>query len=101
MSFYSVATVGTDLTVDPDLHCSYILIWAENLVSETDTSDEDEEDDDDDESDSDYDASCEESGLGLLARFAASALPVSSTPLTILHDGKHRSRQSTLGKTTD
>ena len=51
-------------------------------------------------SDSDADGGCEESGLGLLARFAASALPVSSTPLSLLHDGKHhRSRQSTLGKT--
>lgn len=66
------------------------------LFSETS---EDDEDDNEEESDSD-DGGCEESGLGLLARFAASALPVSSTPLSLLHDGKHRSRQSTLGKNT-
>lgn len=60
---------------------------------------EEDDDDDEDESDSDYEG-CEESGLGLLARFAASALPVSSTPMTLHHEGKHRSRQSTLGNTS-
>lgn len=64
---------------------------------------EEEDDDDDDgggedDSDSDYEG-CEESGLGLLARFAASALPVSSTPMTLHHEGKQRSRQSALGNT--
>lgn len=59
---------------------------------------EEEDDDGEDESDSDYEG-CEESGLGLLARFAASALPVSSTPMTLHHEGKQRSRQSALGNT--
>ena len=57
----------------------------------------DNDDDDEEESESE-DSSYEESGLGLLARFAASALPVNSTPLTLIHDNKHRNRQSTLGK---
>lgn len=82
------------------------MIMSELNISSlnTDTSDDEEEEDDDDEdeSDSDYDVGgCEESGLGLLARFAASALPVSSPPLSLLHDGKHRSRQNTLGNSTD
>ena len=68
----------------------------DNLLSAAETSEDEEEED---ESDSDDDSSCEESGLGLLARFAASALPVSSAPSNLLHDGKHCSRQSTLGKT--
>lgn len=53
---------------------------------------------DDEEEDEDLDGGCEESGLGLLARFAASALPVSSGPGSLLPEGKHCSRQSTLGK---
>ncbi|KAG7281181.1 hypothetical protein CRUP_032884 [Coryphaenoides rupestris] len=59
------------------------------------SSEEDEEDDDEEEEESDY----EESGLGMLARFAASALPVKAAPplLTLFHDDKHRSRQSILG----
>lgn len=82
---------------------------ADNLFFETETSEEDDDDDDDDDDEDDHDnedesdsddAGCEESGLGLLARFAASALPVSSAPLSLLHDGKHHSRQSTLGKNT-
>lgn len=75
---------------------SRISLWAEHLFSETETS---EDDDNEEDSDSD-DGGCEESGLGLLARFAASALPVSSAPLSLLQDGKNRSRQSTLGKNT-
>lgn len=80
------------------------MIMSELNISSlnTDTSDDEEDDDDEDESDSDYGVGgCEESGLGLLARFAASALPVSSPPLSLLHDGKHRSRQNTLGNSTD
>ena len=42
----------------------------------------------------------EESGLGLLARFAASVLPVASTSATLLSDSKHRRMLSTLGKHT-
>lgn len=64
-----------------------------NLFSKTETSEDDEDDSDSD------DGACEESGLGLLARFAASALPVSAPALGLLHDGKQRGRQSTLGKT--
>ncbi|TNN47649.1 Trinucleotide repeat-containing gene 18 protein [Liparis tanakae] len=82
-------------------HLSLLLEEA-GLSSSDDSFDqetsEDEDDDDEEESDSDAeDGGCEESGLGLLARFAASALPVSSTPLSLFHDGKKRSRQSTLG----
>lgn len=107
----SVETIRSDLTFDP--HSALqprSSPSADGLFFETETSeDEDDSDDDDDddnddrdnedESDSD-DGGCEESGLGLLARFAASAIPVSSTPLSLLHDGKHHSRQSTLGKNT-
>ena len=82
---HSVEATGYDLTFDP------------NLLFETETSED--EDDDEEEFDSD-DGGCEESGLGMLARFAANAIPVSSTPLSLLHEGKHRSRLSTLGKST-
>ncbi|XP_031734102.1 trinucleotide repeat-containing gene 18 protein [Anarrhichthys ocellatus] len=73
-------------------HLSLLLEEA-GLSSSDDSFDQETSEDNEDESDSDD----EESGLGLLARFAASALPVSSTPLSIFHDGKQRSRQSTLG----
>lgn len=63
----------------------------ENLLSVTETSEDDED------SDSDG-GGCEESGLGLLARFAASALPVGPAPLSLHHEGKNRPRQSILGK---
>lgn len=71
-------------------------------LSHTETSEDEEEDesdsDDDDGDEDDDDGGCEENGLGLLARFAASALPVSPPPLSLLHDGKHcSSRQSMLG----
>lgn len=72
-----------------------------NLLSETETSEDDDDDEANEEESDSEDGGCEESGLGLLARFAASALPVSSAPLSLLHDGKHHSRrQSTLGKNT-
>lgn len=64
------------------------------VFSLTETSAEEEESDFDD-------IGCEESGLGLLAQFAASALPASPAPLRLLHDGKRCGRQSTLGKTQD
>lgn len=71
------------------------------LSSDSETSEEDEDnEDDDDETDSDDDSVGEESGLGLLARFAASALPVRSTPLSLVHDSNHYSLQSTLGNNT-
>ncbi|KAL6103290.1 tnrc18 [Pungitius sinensis] len=79
-------------------HLSLLLEEA-GLSSSDDSFDQETSEDEDDysgESDSDG-GGCEESGLGLLARFAASAIPVSSTPLSLFHDGKQRSRQSTLG----
>ena len=83
---HSVEATGCDLTFDP------------SLLFETETS-EDEDDEEEEEFDSD-DGGCEESGLGMLARFAANAIPVSSTPPSLVHEGKHRSRLSTLGKST-
>ncbi|KAM8845546.1 trinucleotide repeat-containing gene 18 protein isoform 1-T2 [Spinachia spinachia] len=80
-------------------HLSLLLEEA-GLSSSDDSFDQETSEDEDDYSDefgSDDGGGCEESGLGLLARFAASALPVSSTPLSIFHDDKQRSRQSTLG----
>lgn len=78
------------------MHTANIIVSKlDGLLSAAETSEDEEEED---ESDTDDDDGCEESGLGLLARFAASALPVSSAPLNLLHEGKHCSRQSTLGK---
>lgn len=88
------------LAPDPSTTTTTRFSELERLVSQTETSEEDDENEDEsdsDDDDDDDDGGCEESGLGLLARFAASALPVSSTPLSLLHEGKHRSRQSTLG----
>ncbi|KAJ3600596.1 hypothetical protein NHX12_031576 [Muraenolepis orangiensis] len=70
-------------------HLSMLLEEA-GLSSSDDSFDQESSEEDDG---SEY----EESGLGLLARFAASALPVKATPMTRFHGNKHRSRQSTLG----
>ncbi|CAB1452304.1 unnamed protein product [Pleuronectes platessa] len=78
-------------------HLSLLLEEA-GLSSSDDSFDQETSEDEDDEEEFDSDdGGCEESGLGMLARFAANALPVSATPLSLLHEGKHRSRQSTLG----
>uniref|UniRef100_A0A1A8VAS8 Trinucleotide repeat containing 18 n=1 Tax=Nothobranchius furzeri TaxID=105023 RepID=A0A1A8VAS8_NOTFU len=83
-------------------HLSRLLEEA-GLSSSDDSFDQESSDDEEDESGSEDDNSdddedgCEESGLGLLARFAASALPASPAPLSLLCEGKPCSRQSTLG----
>ncbi|KAK5856620.1 hypothetical protein PBY51_008203 [Eleginops maclovinus] len=77
-------------------HKHLSLLLEEAALSSSDDS-FDQETSEDEDGYEDVSDSEEESGLGLLARFAASAIPVSSAPLSLLNDGKHRSRQSTLG----
>uniref|UniRef100_A0A8C7KIG6 Trinucleotide repeat containing 18 n=1 Tax=Oncorhynchus kisutch TaxID=8019 RepID=A0A8C7KIG6_ONCKI len=81
-----------------------LLLQEAGLSSSDDSFDQEsstEEDDDEEESSCSEGSELEESGLGLLARFAASALPVNPVPLPRLHDNKHRSRQSILGSGSD
>ncbi|XP_037544799.1 trinucleotide repeat-containing gene 18 protein [Nematolebias whitei] len=77
-------------------HKHLSLLLEEAGLSSSDDSFDQETSAEEEESDFD-DIGCEESGLGLLAQFAASALPVSPAPLRLLHDGKRCGRQSTLG----
>ncbi|KAK1876912.1 Trinucleotide repeat-containing 18 protein [Dissostichus eleginoides] len=77
-------------------HKHLSLLLEEAGLSSSDDS-FDQESSEDEEDYEDVSDSEDLSGLGLLARFAASATPVPPTPPSLLHDGKHRSRQSTLG----
>ncbi|KAK6312630.1 hypothetical protein J4Q44_G00182940 [Coregonus suidteri] len=75
-------------------HLSLLLQEAGLSSSDDDSFDQESSEDEEDEEEG---SELEESGLGLLARFAASALPVNPAPQSRLHDDKRRSRQSVPG----
>lgn len=95
--FYYVVRSDINWEINP-IPAACLCSRAHSFLSHTESSEDEEEDESGSDGDDDDDDE-EESGLGLLARFAASALPVSPPPLSLLHDGKHSSsRQSALGK---
>ncbi|KAL0992513.1 hypothetical protein UPYG_G00094350 [Umbra pygmaea] len=78
-----------------------LLLQEAGLSSSDDSFDQESssnhDDDDGDEESGSEGSGLEESGLGLLARFAASALPVNPASLNHLCDSKNPRRQSILG----
>lgn len=83
-----------------------LSLWTEYFTERDDYEDEDDEEDFDHDLDGLCSSSLEESGLGLLARFAASAIPspVTSGPMSLVQleakqkAKKKEERQSLLGE---